>query len=143
MSRGVESIVSQTVALGSSKSRKTVSVQHSQSLRYQRTLFFQLINSCFSHYYVPTDGVAPFSVDMNHTRLIIFRSDILLILLMLALETLNGVFCHTCHASSVTNIVKHCISSQGIRVLIFYVIVGDCNCRARRLSRFTTKFYFE
>lgn len=76
LSRGVESLVSQTVALDSSKSRKTVSVQHSQSLRYQRTLFFQLINSCFSHYYVPTDGVAPFSVDMNHTRLIIFRSDI-------------------------------------------------------------------
>ena len=38
--------------------------------------------------------------------------------------------------SSVTNPVKHCISSQGIRALIFHVIVEDCNCRARQLKSF-------
>ena len=44
-----------------------LSNRHPQSPRHQRTLFIQLIYSCFSRYQVPTNSVAPSSVYKAYT----------------------------------------------------------------------------
>ena len=44
-------------------------------------------------------------------------------------ENRELVFCHACHASNVTTQLSIVIARY--HVLIFHVIVGDCNCRVR------------